>query len=348
MKKTILYSLTLLSLLLFNCSSNNINAPTENGPLSSRTFISGVTLVAPPSPFENNPMPRLDSVGAAWISLIPYGFTRSGQTKLSYNLDRQWWGEKLVGIKESVHLAHKSNIKVMLKPQVYIPGNWIGDFKLNSNEEWLLWEAEYKNYIMSYALLAEEMGVEMLCIGTEMRQSVKLRPEFWLGLIASIKEVYTGKLTYSANWDSYNSVHFWDQLDYIGLSAYFPLSEEKTPKVSDLLKKWKTINSELEDYSKNHQKQILFTEYGYLSVDGCAGKTWELEKNISNLKINELAQANSIGALLANFTQQEWWAGGFLWKWFPNMQGHEGYPEKDYTPQDKQAEKVLSKYYSKH
>ncbi|MEZ4950744.1 MAG: hypothetical protein R2784_15360 [Saprospiraceae bacterium] len=88
-------------------------------------------------------------------------------------------------------------------------------------------------------------------------------------------------------------------------------------------------------------KPLLFTEYGYLSVDKCTWKTWEIEKQIHDYPINQTAQANAYQALFDTFWDKSYWAGGFLWKWFPEMKGHEGYPEKDYTPQGKEAERVV-------
>lgn len=101
----------------------------------------------------------------------------------------------------------------------------------------------------------------------------------------------------------------------------------------------------MSSFASKLNKQILFTEFGYLSVDGCAGKTWELEQNINQLPVNEKAQATAYEALFEHFWKKDWWAGGFLWKWFPNDQGHEGYFEKDYTPQGKLAEKKLRDWY---
>ncbi len=95
------------------------------------------------------------------------------------------------------------------------------------------------------------------------------------------------------------------------------------------------------------KKPILFTEYGYLSVDGCAWKGWEVESKVNQMPINQQAQANAIGALWNTFSQEPWWAGGFLWKWFPEMQGHEGYPERDYTPQGKIAQDTLKYWHQK-
>ncbi|MEL6865638.1 MAG: hypothetical protein AAFP19_14520, partial [Bacteroidota bacterium] len=69
--------------------------------------------------------------------------------------------------------------------------------------------------------------------------------------------------------------------------------------------------------------------------------------NIQRLNINEQAQANALEALYSSFWQEPFWAGGFIWKWFPNMTGHEGYPGKDYTPQGKKAEAIVKSWYQK-
>jgi len=48
---------------------------------------------------------------------------------------------------------------------------------------------------------------------------------------------------------------------------------------------------------------------------------------------------------LTELKQYNWWAGGFLWKWFPNGEGGEGYNDRDYTPQGKKAEQILKECY---
>ena len=72
-----------------------------------------------------------------------------------------------------------------------------------------------------------------------------------------------------------------------------------------------------------------------------------MEKEVHKRSINQQAQANAIEALFESFWNESFWAGGFLWKWFPDMQGHEGYPEKDYTPQGKIAEETIKNWYEK-
>lgn len=200
---------------------------------------------------------------------------------------------------------------------------------------------------MHFAELAEEMHVAAFCIGTEFKLAIQKRPQFWHDLIEHIKTVYTGRLTYAANWDNFENIPFWRELDYIGINAYFPLSEKETPSVQELVNAWQPVKKKIAEHYTIHKTPVIFTEYGYLSVDGCANKTWELEASIDQIAINETAQANAIDALHTAFASEHYWKGGFLWKWFPDMQGHEGYPEKDYTPQGKKSAQILEAWFSK-
>ena len=309
--------------------------------------IDGITLVAPPREFAKDPMPPIADVHADWIALVPYGFSRHGEPQVIFGSNGQWWGEKREGIEKSIEYARANNLKVMIKPQVWIHGTWVGDVDYTTDEDWKIWEDTYRVYIMQFVELAVKHDVEMICVGTEYRQSVKKREAFWRSLISEIREVYNGKLTYSANWDDYDNVPFWDALDYVGISAYFPLSDMDTPPKMLLSYRWGKNVKKLRKYSEKVGRKILFTEYGYLSVDGAAGKTWELEKKMDELPVNEKAQANGYDALLDSFWDEDFWAGGFLWKWFPDGYGREGRLAKEYTPRDKKAADILSKWYSK-
>ncbi len=314
---------------------------------NKRDFIDGLTLVAPPKPFPSDPMVEVVGTGAEWIAVVPYGFTRRGEPAVHHDTSGwQWWGERPVGARKTIQLAHAAGVRVMLKPQVYVPGSWPGAIDFETEAEWEAWESAYRKFLQIYVDMAARLQVDMLCIGTEFKVSSRERPQFWRKLIRDIRSVYQGQLTYAANWDEYQSITFWEDLNYIGIDAYFPLMDAATPKVEDLKKAWQEPAAGMERWSKKWDKPILFTEFGYLSVDGCAYKNWELESKIKQLPINETAQANALEALLDYFSRQPYWEGGFLWKWFPHMQGHEGYPARDYTPQDKEAEAILRKWYT--
>jgi len=302
-------------------------------------------MVAPPSCYKNCPMTPLQEISSDFIKVVPYAYTRQGNTNLVFNISRQWWGEKEEGVVETIRRAKEKGIGVMLKPQVYVPGSWIGDLDYKTESDWQEWETKYREYIFFFLDIAIKQEVEIFCIGTELKKSTAKRPQFWSKLISDIREEYCGMLTYSANWDNYQKIGFWKELDYIGVSSYFPLSDQKTPEVAKLVKAWKPIVTDMRKYSEKMDVPMLFTEYGYLSVDGCAGKTWELEKKVRSLNINEQAQANAFEALYQVFWKEDFWAGGFMWKWFPEGKGGEGYNARDYTPQDKQSLKVVKKWF---
>jgi hypothetical protein len=308
----------------------------------------GITIAAPERQIGDEAFARIKSTGCNWVALVPYGFSRLNETKLDYNLKWQWWGEKVDGITSCIISAQKFGLKVMLKPQVYLGNDWIGHLDFKNEKDWLVWEGNYKKYILEFAQIAHHHQIEAICIGTELDNFIKKRPEFWKSLVKEIRLFYKGKLTYSANWDQYDQLEIWSDLDFIGISSYFPLNESKLPSIEVLKKNWLPYIVKLEKLHQKFKKPILFTEYGYMSIDGCAGKTWEIEKTIPTRPINHTSQCNAFDALWMSLGHKKWWSGGFIWKWFPDNMGHEGYPQKDYTPQDKPAEQTIKKWFSKY
>lgn len=308
--------------------------------------VSGITLVAPRDSFSHNPFLKMADVNAKWVAVVPYAFTPDDKPRVFFGNNHQWWGETPSGVRHTIELAKQSGMRVMLKPQLWLHHGWVGDLEYTNESDWKSWESDYKEYILEFARIAELTGVDLLCIGTEFKKALQLRPQYWFGLIEEVRKVYTGPLTYCANWDEFENVEIWSTLDYIGVSAYFPLTETETPSVEELKKGWQPIKKRLQKLSdKFGGKKIIFTEYGYLSVDGCAGKTWELEKVRMQLDPNPLAQCNALEALYGSFCDEDFWAGGFLWKWYTHNGGRQAYWERDYTPQNKAAEKTIKEWH---
>ncbi|MCB0687136.1 MAG: hypothetical protein KDC53_11440 [Saprospiraceae bacterium] len=326
---------------LFSCSvaENNEHNRTKKP-------ICGVTLVAPPRPFSDDPMLSVKEIHCNWIAIVPYAFTPRGVPEVRFGSNHQWWGESPEGVKETIVRANLAGMKTMLKPQVWSHGWWTGDYHFDNNEDWMKWEEQYTNYILFYAAIADSMNVDLFCLGTEFKASIKERPKFWFSLIDKVRKVYHGRITYAANWDNFTQIPFWNELDFIGINAYFPLVDHKEPNLKALESAWKKPLAQIRSCHQKFDKPVIFTEYGYLSVDGAAFNTWELEGRLDELAINEKTQAIALDALHSVFSGESYWEGGFVWKWYPGMQGHEGYPMKDYTPQGKSAEKVLKRWFS--
>lgn len=316
----------------------------HTAPQHQMPKIKGVNFVAPHNPVDDGWARQLRATHVEWAAVIPYAFSRKNQPRVYYSGGKQWWGETIEGVKATIGQAKKNGIRVMLKPQVWMPDGWIGDFDLQIEAEWETWEQDYSAYIMIFARLAASTSAEALCIGTEYRTAVRKRPAFWKKLIAGIRKIYKGKLTYCANWDDYQQVLFWTELDFIGMSGYFPLSESITPQVDELIKTWKPVKARLGDFAGRTGKPIVFIEMGYRNIDRAAWRSWEMEYRDGNL--NPAAQANAYEAFFKSVWHERWFGGALIWKWY-DYHDRIGTDNNDWTPQGKPAEEVIKRYFGK-
>lgn len=319
-------------------------------PLHLGEKITGVSFVAPVRPIDSTALVPVKQINANWVCLMPYAFTPRDSDELIFNLTGQWWGENVQGVGGCVALAHQRGIKVMIKPHIWLRhGGFTGTFDLPNDEAWKKWETNYSRYILTYAKVADSLHADLFCIGTELENFAQKRSDFWKNLITQVKGIYKGKITYAANWDTFQKFPHWQDLDYVGIDAYFPLSESATPTAAELKKGWEKHHEILNEFVANTQKPILFTEYGYRSIDQTAKEPWVSD---TPAKVNHQAQANAYEALFAEFWHEPWFAGGFAWKWYePAMlnraESRWHKIDTDFTPQNKAAEQVMQKWYGK-
>ena len=95
----------------------------------------------------------------------------------------------------------------------------------------------------------------------------------WRGLIGAVRSVYSGRVTYAANFDQFEMVGFWDALDLISINAYFPLRELWQPGVAPdelypvFAARWAAILRSIDEFDRQRGwggKGVLFTELGYV------------------------------------------------------------------------------------
>ena len=94
----------------------------------------------------------------------------------------------------------------------------------------------------------------------------------WRELIAKVRLVFKGRITYAANFDQYQEVGFWDALDWMGVNAYFKLRGEIPPagdhrKLYPLLVAgWRGVLNAMNDFRRGRgleRMPMIFTEMGY-------------------------------------------------------------------------------------
>lgn len=330
-----LYSL--MCCLLVSCSATI--PPSEK--------INGVSFVASREAIDEQHVTPIKNLNANFASVMPFGFVRDlGHPEISFNSNRQWFGETVEGVKQYVEELHNHQIKVMLKPQIWVRGEFTGFIKMAHDEDWKIFEDSYTDFILTYAKVAQDSKVDIFCIGTELESFIDERPEYWKSLIVEIRKVYKGKLTYAANWNEYDRTPFWDDLDYIGVDAYFPLSASKTPTVEECKAGWQPYKERLRIFSEEYKTPILFTEYGYRSVDYAAKEPWKADRDM--VDINFEAQSNAIQSLYEEVWDEDWFAGGFVWKWFHDHERSGGKNDSQFTPQNKPVEEIIRKFYNNY
>ncbi|MFD0989971.1 glycoside hydrolase [Mariniflexile jejuense] len=310
--------------------------------------INGVSFVASRDAINEKHIKPVIAIHANYAAIMPFGFIKElTHPNIQFNTNRQWFGETEAGVKQYVERLKKHAIKIMIKPQIWVwHGEFTGGIKMNSEEDWKLLEESYSKFILENAKVAEAVKAEIFCIGTELESFIDYRPNYWKQLIVEIKKVYKGKLTYAANWNEYDRTPFWNDLDFIGIDAYFPVSDEKTPTLEVLRLGWKAHKPTIKAFYETYKKPILFTEYGYRSVDFSGKAPWK--SNLSMNVVNLEAQANATQVLFETFWEEDWFAGGFLWKWFHNYSEVGGVNDSQFTPQNKPVEAIIKAQYLKY
>lgn len=325
----------LCTLIFFSCNTHSQK-------------INGVSYVASKDATTQQQIDKLKEINPNYASVMPFGFVPNITTpELIYNTERQWFGEKAEGVKQYITLLQKNNINIMLKPQIWVwRGEFTGTIKMETEADWKKFESLYLKFILDFAQIAQEKQVAIFCIGTELEQFVTARPSFWKQLIIEVKKVYNGKLTYAANWDEYSKVPFWQELDYIGIDGYFPLTTTKTPTVAEAKEGWQKWKISLSQFSKQYNAPILFTEFGYRSVDFSGNKPWESSHFEGNINLE--AQNNLYTAFFEEIYPASWFAGGFIWKWFIKHDEVGGVNDNQFTPQNKPVSTIINTYFSKN
>jgi hypothetical protein len=246
-----------------------------------------------------------------------------------------------------ISVAHENGLRVSLKPQIrgsVDPSPYMDFGGVDQEVYWTEWFDNYTNYILHYAQLAQDWNADQFEVGTELHGTTHFTDE-WRGVIAQVREVYSGPLTYAATHEEIeaDTVQFWNDLDYIGVDAYFSFPVALHPTVEEIVQAWSEPAATIERLAETWDKPILFTEIGYASVEGVLANPAEDPHNLEAI-VDLQTQANAYEAVFRVFGGKPWWQGVYWWSWYPDH--NQGGPcDIDFTAQGKPAEDVLRNYY---
>lgn len=239
-------------------------------------------------------------------------------------------------VVRTLRQARERGLRVSLLPIVrlekHTPTEWRGRIDPAAGHE--VWFEHYGRYLLRMATLAQQAGIERFGVGSELL-SLERHEASWRQLIGKVRERFEGKLYYSANWDHFDPIRFWDALDEVGVTAYFELTRgDERPTKQQLAAAWRHPRYQLAALRARLKKPVVITEVGYPSLVSAARYPWdETRKGAIDLEL----QALLYEAFCDAFGEQPFLSGAYFWNWF----GFGGESDSGYTPRKKPAADVM-------
>lgn len=303
-----------------------------------RTFLRGMIVSCPRggqiwgSPQMADALAALDELGVEWVGIHPYAGVRRDGTVVDWRSDDTGY------LARANRMVREGGFGLFWKPHLGYWGSfeWRGAITFEDEASWNRFFTGYRTFILDQARLAARFGAEIFAIGVELEGTTH-RPE-WRALLAEVRSVYPGRITYAANWDRLDDVPFWSALDLIGVHAYFPLGAGSNPSDAELLRSWESALTSLHRISEGAGgRPVLFAEIGYNRSSAAAREPWSHRMEDSP-QARRLRQ-RLIEVAIERLEGERLIEGMFWWKWIPGPTGH----DRDFSMKDPEARTVLAR-----
>ncbi len=325
-------------------------APVDPGPAPTasprteaehpRPFLRGVVVSCPRhgevwgSAHMTESLRDLRGLGVEWAAIHPYaGVRRDGSIRF-HPVDESGY------LARAVEIARAEGVELFWKPHLAYWGSfsWRGEIEFGGDEAaWRRFFDGYLEFIVDQARFAERSGVKLFAVGVELERTTPREAE-WRRILAAVREVYRGRITYAANWDSLDRVPFWDAVDAIGVHAYFPLAEADDPDEASLESAWDAPLARLAELSARvGGKPVIFAEIGYNRSPDAARRPWD--HRMEDSAGARALRSRLISAAIARAETAPLVEGMFWWKWIPGPDRW----DRDFSMKDPEAREVLAR-----
>lgn len=276
---------------------------------------------------------ELAELGVDWVQIHPYArIERDGRVSFRPAADRGY-------MSGAVEIVRSEGLQLFLKPHLSYWGNftWRGAIEFADEASWDRFFQTYRAFIVDQARFAERHGVPALAVGTELERTVEFEAR-WREIIAAVRAVYSGHLTYAANWDSLHKVEFWDDLDSIGVQAYFPLGDSSSTR-AELKERFASVISDLRGLSEREKRPVVIAEIGYTRSTKAAREPWHPERDSSPDAIR--LRTTLADVALEGLSEADFILGVFWWKWIPGW----SWFHRDFSMRDPEMKGLLERHW---
>lgn len=200
------------------------------------------------------------------------------------------------------------------------PGTWAASIQFATSAQEQAWFDSFWQTYQPYVEAAAIAGAEQVAIGTEESWLQQYAPaSLWNTLIARVRSVFAGTITYDMNWSTLSPPFpSWmsnADLGVIGVSEYIPLTDVRTRiDPAAIFSLWREkIKTLLDTASLTLGKPMVISEIGYRNSADALYHTWYPESTVSPPDPGE--QAAACNAALANVIPDPHIIGIFFWGW---------------------------------
>ena len=217
---------------------------------------------------------QIASLGSTAVALIPTWYMKGPDSNRITPDPAKTPSD--ASLRQAFEWAGQQGLEVVLKPHIdVLDESFRGDIQPARPGAWF---GSYERFISHYAKLASDSGAALFVVGTELK-SMSADTEPWRSVIDAVRGQYYGPLTYAANWDEVSQVQFWDELDLIGVDAYYPLAAEgEVPTAESLAAAWQPNVDALKSLSDQWGVPVLITEFGYPTQASAASNPFGVQR----------------------------------------------------------------------
>jgi hypothetical protein len=279
----------------------------------------------------------LERTGASHVLLAPTGLQDTPYSEyIDFTSEGLPTDAELTGM---IECARSLGLKVILKPTVNCKnGVWRAYINFFDNEvpcepKWSRWFASHEAFQLHFAEIAERTGCVMFIMGCEMVMAERREAE-WRDLVAKVKHVYHGLISYNTDKYQEDHVNWWDCVDVISSSGYYPFGS------------WKKQLDRIEKVVQHYNKPFFFAETGCMSAAGSGQvpNNWQIAGEADGTEQERWYEE------MFRYTAARSWVEGYaLWDWPAELYDEsQAATNTRYSVYAKPAETVIRRYYTRH
>lgn len=288
--------------------------------------------------------------GDGWRRSMDAMFDRTGADTLllpvaalqdhAYSVQMDWDAPDVMSeqdIRRCIAHARERGKRVILKAMVNCrDGYWRAyinffDHEVPCEPRWSDWFSNYTAFNVYLARIAQDTGCELFCVGCEMVGTDR-KAEFWRSLVQAVRGVYHGLVTYNCDKYQEDQVTWWDCLDLISSSGYYPI--DRLPQEFE----------RIDRVRRAFGKPFLFMECGCPCHEGSEyiPNNWSHDG-----KLDIDVQTRWYRAFTQEVLRHEWIGGVGWWDWKPDLYPlEEAGSNAGYCVYGKPAEQILFSFHN--